>query len=122
MGWLLLAIAILVVFSFVYLRGENLAYLDSNVIPRPVGEPSAAHQDVLDSMVEFAAAGESVSRKDRIPAIRQFMDSMGEGKEFASEFRPVNTGSLRGEWVLAPGVDTRRRVLYSAADDGGWGT
>ena len=69
MGWLILAIAILVVFSFVYLRGENLAYLDSNVIPRPVGEPSEAHQAVLDQMVEFAAAGHTVSRKDRIPAI-----------------------------------------------------
>jgi acetyl esterase/lipase len=112
MGWLLLAIAVLVVFSFVYLRGENLAYLDSNIIPRPEGEPSPAHQGVLDKMQEFASAGEAVSRKERIPAIRTFMDSMSEGKEFASEFRPVNTGSLRGEWVMAPGIDTRRRVLY----------
>jgi acetyl esterase/lipase len=112
MGWLLLAIAALIVFSFVYLRGENLAYLDTNIIPRPVGEPSAAHQDVIDRLDDFGRAGESVSRRDRIPAIRQFMDSMSEGKAFESEFRPVDTGSLRGEWVLGPGVDSRRRVLY----------
>ena len=112
MTWLLLAIAVLVVFSFVYLRGEDLSYLDSNVVPEPVGEPSAAHQDVLDKMAEFASAGESMSRRDRIPAIRAFMDSMSDGKDFTSEFRPVSSGGLRGEWRLGPGVDTRRRVLY----------
>ena len=66
MGWLVLAIAVLVVFSFVYLRGENLAYLDSNIIPRPVGEPSAAHQGVLDRIQEFVSTGQSVSRHSRV--------------------------------------------------------
>lgn len=112
MAWLVLAVALLVVFSFVCLRGENLAYLDSNVIPRPVGEPSPEHQAVLDKMAEFASAGESVARRDRIKVIREFMDGMSEGKSFSSEFTQVATGNLRGEWVLAPGVDPRRRVLY----------
>jgi acetyl esterase/lipase len=112
MAWLLFAAFVLVLFSLLYLRGENLAYLDSNILPRPVGQPSEAHYEVVAQMQEFADAGIPRKRSERLKAIRDYMDSMGSGKTFASEFHPVNAGTVRGEWVLAPGVDPRRRVLY----------
>lgn len=112
MAWLLFAVLVLALFSVLYLRGENLAYLDSNVLPAPVGQPSEAHHGVVARMQEFASAGIAGKRSDRIKAIRDYMDSMGSDKAYASEFRPVNAGTVKGEWVLAPGVDPRRRVLY----------
>ncbi len=110
---LFVLIALLVLaFSYFGLRGENLSYLDSNVIPRPSGDPSDAHHEVVASLKGISSAGKGVSGAKRIPAIRQYMDSMSDGRDFESEFRPVNHKNLRGEWVLAPGVSPKRRLLY----------
>jgi monoterpene epsilon-lactone hydrolase len=40
------------------------------------------------------------------------MEDMPSGKEFSSRFVPVEVAGRPAEWVLAPGVDTSRRVLY----------
>jgi acetyl esterase/lipase len=112
MAWFVLIVLVLIVFSYLSLRGEDLSYLDSNVIPVPVGEPSEEHHSVVASLKSMASAGSSMSGKNRIPAIREYMDAMFDGKDFDSEFRHVQRGMLRGEWVLAPGVDPKRRLLY----------
>ncbi|MEH6589486.1 MAG: alpha/beta hydrolase [Halioglobus sp.] len=113
MSWLLLMVLVLIVFSYLYLRGEDLSYLDSNVIPRPTGDPSEAHHVVVASLKEMAnAGGGSMFGKSRIAAVRQHMDSISDGRDFTSEFRPVDKGRVRGEWVLAPGSNPRRRLLY----------
>lgn len=96
--------------SFLYLRGEDLSYLDSNVVPRPSGDPSLEHLQVVDSLGEMSSIG-GRGRK-RLATLRQYMDAMSDGRDLNSEFIPVNEGNLRGEWVIAPGVDVRRRILY----------
>ncbi|MBT4519046.1 MAG: alpha/beta hydrolase [Halieaceae bacterium] len=112
MDLLILFILVFIGFSYRYLRGENLAYLDSNLIPQPVGEPSEEHHAVVASLGEFAAAGRGQRGRARLQLIRDYMETMSDDKSFGSEFRPVTQGRLRGEWVLAPGADSRRRLLY----------
>jgi monoterpene epsilon-lactone hydrolase len=113
MSWLLLIVLVLIVFSYLYLRGEDLSYLDSNVIPRPGGDPSEAHHTVVASLKEMAnIGGGSMFSKSRVANIREYMDSMSDGRDFVCEFSPVNEGRVRGEWVIAPGVNPRRRLLY----------
>ncbi|MEP6390825.1 MAG: alpha/beta hydrolase [Halioglobus sp.] len=112
MIWFLILLAALVVFSYVYLRGEDLSYLDAPNPPMPAGEPSAEHHEVVASLGEFSSAANSGPRKDRVRTMRELMDAMSDDREFVSEFRAVDHGGVRGEWVLAPGVDARRRVLY----------
>jgi monoterpene epsilon-lactone hydrolase len=112
MAWFVLIMLVILAFSFFYLRGENLSYLDSNVLPLPVGEPSEAHHEVVASLEEMTAVFKGGSRKDRLARIRDYMDSMSDGKEFDSQFQPVHKGMLRGEWVIAPGADLKRRLLY----------
>ena len=112
MFWFLLLLAAVVVFSYVYLRGEDLSYLDAPQPPKPVGEASAEHHEVVASLREFSSAAKAGSRKDRVRILRDLMDAMSDDREFVSEFRAVDLGGIAGEWVLAPGVDTRRRVLY----------
>lgn len=114
MVWLVIAVTAFFLFSILYLRGENLQYLDSNILPQAEGLPSEQHYEVVASLAQMAAmgGGASLGNKQGLSRLREYMDSMSDGKDFSSEFRFVAEGQLRGEWVIAPGVDTRRRVLY----------
>ena len=112
MAWFIFLALVLFAFSFLYLRGENLAHLDTNILPQPVGEPSAGHHEVVASFKNMTAAITTGPRKARLKALRDFMDSMSDDKEFESEFRPLDTGSIKGEWVTSPGVSSSRRILY----------
>lgn len=105
-----LIVLLVLAVSYLYLRGENLSYLDSNVVPRPGGDPGPEHLQVVDSLKEMTSIGGG-GRK-RLATIRQYMDGMSDGRDFDSQFVPVNEGNLRGEWVLAPGAESRRRLLY----------
>ena len=53
-----------------------------------------------------------MSRKEMLQFTRDFMEEMPRGKEFNCEFVAVDAGGVPAEWVLAPGVDGTRRVLY----------
>ncbi|MEM1114701.1 MAG: alpha/beta hydrolase [Pseudomonadota bacterium] len=112
MAWLVLLALALVFFSVRFLRGDTLVYLDSHVLPAPEGVASEAHNSILDRLSEFAGSGAKLRGKARVYAIREYMDALCDGREFESAFRPVQEGQLRGEWVLAPGADPRRRLLY----------
>ncbi len=112
MAWFILFALVFVAFSLLYLRGENMAYLDSNIVPRPTGEPSEGHTEVLESLTQMTSEIKSMTGKKRLKFLRDYIDSMSDDKEFDSEFHPVEEGLLRGEWVLAPGVNSNRRLLY----------
>jgi acetyl esterase/lipase len=53
-----------------------------------------------------------MSRKQMLMFMRQFMEDMSRGKSFDCEFVPADAGGVPAEWVLAPGADPARRVLY----------
>jgi epsilon-lactone hydrolase len=40
------------------------------------------------------------------------MDQLGRDRSYACTFTPVDVGGVPAEWVLAPGTDHSRRVLY----------
>lgn len=108
---LIIALAF-IAFSIFYLRGENLRYLDSPLPAPDPAPPSEAHREVVRTIREFAAGAEGTSGRERLHVIREYMDELGRGRAYESEFRPLQEGPVRGEWVLGPGVDSRRRVLY----------
>lgn len=112
MAWLVILALLFLLVSVVILRGENLVHLDSNVLPIPQRAPSDQHHEVVSSMQEFTATSSGVKGRARLQTIREQMDAMHDGKEFASSFTAVQEQGLRGEWVVAPGADKRRRVLY----------
>lgn len=112
MAWLVLATLLFIWVSWRYLRGEDLSYLDDPVVPRPQGSPSPAHHEVVASLEQFSAAGKSLRGRARIQAIRDYMDSMSDGRELGSTVRTATVSEPRGEWVLAPQADSKRRLLY----------
>lgn len=120
MFWFAIAVLALCAFTLLKLRGENLAYLDQAPPPAPPAGPSQAHYAVLDSLRELTRSSEGLRGSARLVSLRRQMDQLSEGRDFASVFRPIDHPTdhpaggdgPRGEWVLAPGADSRRRILY----------
>ncbi len=111
MLWFLFFVAAFVVFSYVVLRGENLAYLDRPVPRHPTRMPGAGMRSVMKDLSDFANESHGWGR-ERVRAIRRFMDQWADGREYESSFRPLDRHEVRGEWVLAPGHSSSRRMLY----------
>jgi len=108
----LLIVLAFVAFSVLYLRGENLRYLDTPLPPPDAEPPSEAHREVVRAMDELTEDIGRYSGRERLAAIRRMMDELGDSKAVTSRIMPVQSAAIRGEWVLAPGADNRRRVLY----------
>lgn len=48
----------------------------------------------------------------RLGRLRRLVNKLGAGAPIKSAIRPVNRDGIRGEWVIAPGADFNRRILY----------
>lgn len=97
-----------------HLRGEDLSAYDY-----PPGQSfatgaglNAEHEAVAKSLQEGTGSLQKVSRKERLFLMREYMDNMFAGREFVSSFTDISIDGLAAEWVVAPDVDTARRVLY----------
>lgn len=113
MIWFIVLVVVLIWFSLYYLRGENLSYLDRPLQSAPPAPaPSQAHREVVEQLAGFASIAGDRKGHERVRAIRELMESIAEGRSYTCEFRPLKRDGIAGEWVLAPGVNTRRRVLY----------
>jgi monoterpene epsilon-lactone hydrolase len=111
MLWLLAILAVLLAFTFIVLRGENLSYLDQP-LPQPDPTPPGPEMERVLTRLRDLAAQPMGRGRERVRTVRRIMDEMGAEFEYESEFRPLRSGELRGEWVLAPGYDPARRLLY----------
>lgn len=98
--------------------GEDLTAFDHAVDPvaaetfgNPSG-PSAEHRKAESEIRAMGGMVKGLSRREMLQFTRNFMEDMPAGRAFNCEFRKVDAGGVPGEWVLAPGADPARRVLY----------
>jgi len=121
MTFLFISLAVLVVLYLLVVRfmyGEDLSVYDrqgdSDVVQVFVapGGPSAEHDIAAESIAAFVKEATAMPEKQGVGFIRGFMDNMSHGREYACQFVPADAGGVPAEWVLAPGVDPSRRVLY----------
>lgn len=111
MLWILLAVILLIIAAtLVIFRLEDLSHLDHEDHPVRDGVPSDANREVLGKIRELGTSSRGLKGKARLMALRHHMDGLSEGLELSSDFRHCE--EPRGEWVIAPGADTRRRILY----------
>lgn len=75
-------------------------------------QQSEIRQQVIEKVEGMHAAAEGLRGQTRIEALRHYMDSMSDGLELVSEIRPSANGAPKGEWVIAPGSQPNRRILY----------
>jgi acetyl esterase/lipase len=114
---LLIIIALWLV-AILFLRGEDLGQFDrddgSGAVRSCAGEngPSREHGKCVESIREFGKQARGLSKQQRLRFMRRFMEDMSEGREYASDFVPVDAGGVPAEWVLAAGADPSKRVLY----------
>jgi epsilon-lactone hydrolase len=97
-----------------HLRGEDLSPFD-----RPTGQhfacgatPGAEHDAVVASVGRIGTLLQDLPRSQHLPVLRQYMDEVFPVGDSNVAFLPVDAGGVRAEWVLAPGADGARRVLY----------
>jgi acetyl esterase/lipase len=99
-------------------RGEDLTAWDHPVEPagqerfaRP-GGPSPEHLQAEENIRAMGAQLGGMSQRQRLQFTRKFMEEFPAGREFDCVFRAADAGGVPAEWVLAPGADPARRVLY----------
>ena len=99
-------------------HGEDLGRFDRTVDPAALeafgraSGPSAEHREAEDEIRAMGGQVRGMSRRQMLRFTRDFMEEMPAGREFDCEFRPTVADGVPGEWVLAPGADPTRRVLY----------
>jgi acetyl esterase/lipase len=105
-------------FERFYLRGPRPAEYPKpetrgtlSTFSNPEG-PGAQHQAVVDAVRGLTKQISLAVGKNRMQAARAVIDSMSDGRDYVSAFLPVDAGGVPAEWVLAPGADKTRRVLY----------
>lgn len=109
------AVAALWIFARFGLRGDDLTKWDE---PRPSREgsrPEASpeHADVVEKLRSLRPDPKARrSRKERLQQMRASLDTAFAGQPVDAEIRPVDAGGVSAEWVLAPGADPTRRLLY----------
>lgn len=114
----LIVLAVLIVVAWAiavfHLRGENLLSFD-----QPSGQSfatgaglNAEHEAIAQSLQLFSGPMQKAPRKERIALMREYMDNFSEGREIVSSISAVTIDGLAAEWVVAPNVDSARRVLY----------
>ncbi|MBE0486983.1 alpha/beta hydrolase [Marinobacter sp.] len=111
MLWILLAIIVFIVLAtLVVFRVTDLSQFDGGDWAVREVAPNPAHDEVMERIKDMGRASKGLKGKARLIALRNHLDNLGEGVEIQSELRHCD--HPRGEWVIAPGADTRRRVLY----------
>ena len=116
--WLALFVLISWAFERFYLRGGRLNEYPPPTDPgtlksfaRPAG-PGAEHQQVLNTINELTGHISFSLRKDSLRESRLAINSISDGRDYASEFFAVDAGGVPAEWIIAPGIDNTRRLLY----------
>ncbi|MCB1855706.1 MAG: alpha/beta hydrolase [Halieaceae bacterium] len=114
MAWLFVLLVALTAVTLVHLRGSSLRQFDS-----PPGqrfshgdEPSEEHDAVVASLQVGASNMRRGSRSQRLAVAREYMDNISQGLQLDATITPVDVQGIPAEWVLAPGADPDRRVLY----------
>ncbi|MDG1389010.1 MAG: alpha/beta hydrolase [Halioglobus sp.] len=109
----LLALVMAVAFTRFYLSGPSLSGFDTPLGEQFKGqEPNDEHDQVVASLTIAASPTAKASRKQQLALMRQRMDQLSDGIDFASSFTHVTAGDVPAEWVIAPGADSSRRLLY----------
>lgn len=108
-----------IVFAYLFARfglsGQDLNVFDE---PRPEtwgGRQSASpeHADVVARIKELGKERQGrLSRSERVRLLREGLERAFGDTDYDAEIRAVDADGVPAEWVLAPGADPQRRILY----------
>jgi monoterpene epsilon-lactone hydrolase len=114
----LVFVVVLWAFERFYLRGSPLEEFptpsnpDSVVSFKSPDGPGAEHEDVVQYVRQLSGRISLSALRTNTQAARDAIDSMTDGRHYNCEIIQVDAGGVSAEWVLAPGADSSKRVLY----------
>jgi len=114
----LVLVAVLWAFERFYLRGNPVdeyprpSHPDSVLAFKSPDGPGPAHEDVVGFVRQLTRGLSPSIRRNSTQVARDLIDSITDGRDYISKFIPVNAGGVPAEWVLAPGADSAKRLLY----------
>jgi len=117
---LLFLVPVLILWAFerFYLRGSPFEEFptpsnpDSIVTFKRPGEPGPEHEDVVRYVRQLNGRISLSALRPNAQAARDVIDSITDGRHYNCEIIQVDAGGVPAEWVLAPGADSSKRVLY----------
>jgi len=118
LGGFTLLVLVLWGFERLYLRGQGVESYPPPTDPEAVqrfirsGGPGPEFQQLIKVVRELTLRISIGRSHQNLQAARSAFDSISAGHEFKSEFFPVDAGGMPAEWVIAPGADKTRRMLY----------
>jgi acetyl esterase/lipase len=97
-----------------WLWGADLSAFDSPDGERfaRAGAPGAELQAVLASLGAISGRLRGVPMRRRTAELRRIIDEVFAGRAFDARFVAADAGGVPAEWVLVPGADPKRRLLY----------
>ena len=116
--FLLILLLVFWAFERFYLRGGGVADYpapdDADTLRVfASGQASGPQQRAVINTVEELISQISVAvHKHQLGTARAVFDSISDGRDYVSEFLAADAGGVPAEWVIAPGADPGRRVLY----------
>lgn len=97
-----------------HLRGADMSAFD-----RPTGErfslgeqPGPELQAVIARLGGMSTQLKGVPMRQRNAVLRRYMDELFADRVLDVRLQPADCGGVPAEWVLAPGADPQRRLLY----------
>jgi len=111
-------IVVLWAFEHFYLRGGGPASYPVPDDPDVIRvfdsgqKPGPQQEAVVQAVEELITRVSTAIHSHHLHEARAIVDSMSDDRDYVSEFFPVDAGGVPAEWVMAPGADPTRRVLY----------
>jgi acetyl esterase/lipase len=118
LGGFTLLVLVLWGFERLYLRGQGVGTYpppnDPEAVQRFIrpGGPGPESQQLIKVVRELTQRISIGRNHQNLLAARSAFDTISDGHEFKSEFFPADAGGMPAEWVIAPGADKNRRMLY----------
>jgi acetyl esterase/lipase len=108
------ALAPLLVTARVLRRASGYARFDDRDVPlmRRPQDVSDEHRAVAAELERDVTTLNDGGPVQRLTRMRAWLDEAGDGVETDARISELVGGDVRGEWIVPPGCDTRRRLLY----------
>lgn len=78
----------------------------------PEVQESVEHQNISKLITKEREHAPKLGRKESLAHMRRQMDQRGLAKRINARVEPVKHDAIRGEWIIANGASTNRRLLY----------
>lgn len=104
--------ATVIALPLVFFTGPDHGRFDT---PRPGvsgGRESAEHRAVAAQIAAAMQSSGGAPREGQLGRLRRQFDQRGAATPVASSITTTRAGGVAAEWVIAPGADPRRRLLF----------